>query len=262
MVTDPPADVGKFGTNARVTTGESYVKIGVVRPVAPLVYPSLSCWPDPGGTAQTTLVSVTHWVELHDDEEICTVPEMPAAPKLKPESVSVEPAVVAAFEADDRVMTAVSKLNRDPALPTRSDNTTLTARLLVVPTGEAQVKDVADTQEVVTQTLLPTRAVGEKFAELKLRPEMLITAPEVDGALGRCALVITGRSYVKPPALHPTCPEFVSVTSFEPIPSLGMGYHCESAQVTAVADDQLVLPQIVLPILAVALRSSSAKLVP
>lgn len=129
-----------------------------------------------------TVVPDVHAVVPHksDPETSAAVAERWYEPKLRPEIVTSEPALVGAFSFAWEVAAGASKLNLYTRVPTLADTVTrLNFVLSVVGADRAQITVEEVVHAAVAHTSDPeTRAaVGEKAYEPKFRPRTVTPVP-------------------------------------------------------------------------------------
>jgi hypothetical protein len=192
---EPPV-CGPLAAERFVTTGASYVNAAVLLPTFnATVSTSVAAAPAPReADAQVTLVSVDHTVVAHTNALRTAVAVGSVLPKLPPLTVSsVEPDVAPLRANRVSESTGASNESAPKSVP-YVDVSTTEGSAIPRPGDRLQVTRVADVHAAVEHATPPMKDVAVRTGVPKLRPLMVISCPDVVGALYPTEYDTTGAS--------------------------------------------------------------------
>jgi hypothetical protein len=131
--------------------------------------------------------------------------DVSCAPMLKPESVSVTPAELGAFQGATLHSTAASYVNDAAKVDTRLLIVAVTLNAVPAPGGTVHEVEVTEIHDVVRHGVVPMVALADKWLAPKFVPTIVVVDDADSGAFGFASCVSTGASNVKTADLVPTC---------------------------------------------------------
>jgi len=225
IVSCTPPVVGPFKGAEKVATGESNVNWRAAVATRPDCHTVTPCNPDPTGTEHVTDVLVDHAVVAQAVLASMAVKLESLRPKFMPTSVMELLAVGGRLAGIRFVGAGASNVNRRRDVPVTPATVTIRSGDIEVDglreALNTQPRVVAVDHEVVAQPVSPTKALGEKSAMAKLRPEKVTDAPPDRAMLGAALAVATGLSKLKVAEEDPyVLPTLTRTTS--PAPALAV----------------------------------------